>query len=125
MLVKMLKSKLHRATVTETKLRYPGSIAIDSALMKAAGILPYESVLVADVNNGNRLETYAVPALANSGKIVILGAAARLVKRKDTIIILSFGYYTPKEAGRIKPKVVILDENNKIRGKQRKSTDGC
>ena len=125
MLVKMLKSKLHGATVTDTKLHYRGSIAIDSALMKAAGILPYESVLVADVNNGNRLETYAVPAEANSGKIVILGAAARLVKRKDIIIILSFGYCTPKEAGRIKPKIVILDNNNKIKSKRQKSNDGC
>jgi len=125
MLVKMLKSKLHGATVTETKLRYPGSIAIDSALMKAAKILPYESVLVADVNNGNRLETYAVPAEANSGKIVVLGAAAKLVKPKDTVIILSFGYCTLEEAGRVKPKVVILDKGNKIKKNLRKTTNGC
>ena len=125
MLIKMLKSKLHGATVTDTKLHYPGSIAIDSALMKAADIRPYESVLVADVNNGNRLETYAVPAEANSGKIVILGAAARLIKKKDIIIILGFGYYTAEEGGRIKPKVVILDKNNKIKSKTRKPADGC
>jgi len=115
MFVKVLKSKLHRATVTDTKLHYPGSIAIDSTLMEAAGILPYESVLVADLNNGNRLETYAVPAEADSGKVVILGAAARLVKPKDTIIILSFGFFTPDEAEDFKPKVVVLDENNKIK----------
>jgi aspartate 1-decarboxylase len=125
MLVKMLKSKLHGATVTETKLRYPGSIAIDSALMKAAKILPYESVLVADVNNGNRLETYAVPAEANSGKIVVLGAAAKLVKPKDTVIILSFGYCTLEEAGRVKPKVVILDKDNKIKDDSQKTDNGC
>ena len=116
MFVKMLKSKLHRATVTDTKLNYPGSLAIDSDLMKAAGILPYESVLVADINNGSRLETYAVPAEANSGKVVVLGAAARLIKPKDIIIVFSFGYYTPDEAAKLKPKIILLDQNNKITG---------
>jgi len=115
MFVKLLKSKLHRATVTDTKLHYPGSIAIDSALMEAAGILPYESVLVADLNNGNRLETYVVPAEANSGQIVILGAAARLIKQKDIVIILSFGFFTPDQAKEFKPKIVVLDKNNKIK----------
>ena len=115
MLVKILKSKLHRATVTDMKLHYPGSIAIDSALMEAASILPYESVLVADLNNGNRLETYAVPAEADSGQVVILGAAARLIKPKDIVIIISFGFFTPQEAKEFKPRIVILDENNKIK----------
>ena len=114
MLVKILKSKLHRGRVTEAKLHYPGSIAIDSALTEAAGILPYESVLVADVTNGNRLETYVVPAEAGSRQIVVLGAAAQLIKPKDIVIILGFGYLTPDEAGDFKPKVVVLDENNKI-----------
>ena len=114
MFVKILKSKLHRATVTDTKLHYPGSIAIDSTLMEAAGILPYESVLVADINNGSRLETYAVPAEANSGKVVILGAAAQMIKTRDIVIILSFGFLTPEQAKEFKPKVVVLDENNKI-----------
>lgn len=118
MFVKILKSKLHRATVTDTKLHYPGSIAIDSALMEAAGILPYESVLVADLNNGNRLETYVVPAEANSGQIVMLGAAARLITREDIVIILSFGFFTPEEAKELKPKVIVLDENNKIKGSE-------
>ena len=115
MLVKILKSKLHRATVTDTKLHYPGSIAIDSALMEAAGILTYESVLVADLNNGNRLETYVVPAEADSGQVVILGAAARLIKPKDIVIIISFGYFTPQEAKEFKPKIVVIDKNNKIK----------
>lgn len=115
MFVKLLKSKLHRATVTDTKLHYAGSIAIDSTLMEAAGILPYGSVLVADLNNGSRLETYAVPAEADSGQIVILGAAARLIKPEDTIIVFAFGYYTPEEAKKLKPKVIILDKNNKIK----------
>ncbi|MBN2455226.1 MAG: aspartate 1-decarboxylase [Sedimentisphaerales bacterium] len=115
MFVKILKSKLHRATVTDTKLHYAGSIGIDSTLMEAADILPYELVLVADLNNGNRLETYVVPAEADSGKIEILGAAARLIKPKDIVIILSFGYYTSQEAEKLKPKIIILDENNKIK----------
>ncbi len=118
MFVKILKSKLHRATVTEAKLHYPGSIAIDSALMEAAGILPYESVLVADLNNGNRLETYVVPAEPNSGHVVILGAAARLIKLKDIVIVLSFGFFTPDQAKEFKPKVIVLDENNKIKGSE-------
>ena len=114
MFVKILKSKIHRATVTDAKLHYPGSIAIDSALMKAAGILPYEAVLITDLNNGSRLETYVVPAEANSGKIVILGAAAKLVNPMDLVIILSFCYCTPEEAPKCKPKIIVLDENNKI-----------
>jgi aspartate 1-decarboxylase len=116
MFVKILKSKLHRARVTETRLHYPGSIEIDSALMEAVGILPYESVLIADLNNGSRLETYAVPAESGSGKVVILGAAAQLIQPKDIVIIMSFGFLTPEEAGQFKPKVVVLDENNKITG---------
>ena len=115
MFVKLMKSKLHRATITETKLHYPGSIAIDSELMEAVGILPYESVLIADLNNGNRLETYVVPAEANSGQIIILGAAAQLIKPKDIVIIIAFGFFTPEEAREIKPKVVVLDEKNKIK----------
>jgi aspartate 1-decarboxylase len=95
MLIKILKSKLHRATVTETKLDYPGSIMIDSALMKAAGILPYEVVLVADLTNGNRLETYAVAGKAGSGTVIILGAGALLIKARDIVIIFSFAYCTP------------------------------
>ena len=114
MFVKILKSKLHRARVTETKLHYPGSIAIDSALMEAAGILPYESVLIADLNNGNRLETYVDPAQAGSCQIIDLGAAAQLIKPKDIVIILSFGFFTPEEAKEFKPKVAVLDENNNI-----------
>lgn len=114
MFVKMLKSKLHRATVTDAKLDYPGSIAIDSALMESAGILAYESVLIADLNNGNRFETYVVPAESNSGQIVVLGAAANLVKPRDCVIILGFAYCTPEETRKLKPKVIILDKNNRI-----------
>jgi len=114
MLIKLLKSKLHRARVTEAKLDYPGSIEIDENLMWAAGIAPYEAVMVADLNNGHRLETYAVPGEPGSGRVVILGAAAQLVKPKDVIIVLSFALCTPEEAEELVPKVVLLDENNRI-----------
>lgn len=114
MLLKVLKSKLHRARITETRLHYPGSIEIDSALMEAAGILPYESVLVANLNNGSRLETYAVPGKAGSGCVVILGAAAQLATPGDIVIIMAFGLCTAEEATAIRPKVVVLDEKNNI-----------
>ena len=114
MLIKVLKSKLHRATVTATRLHYPGSMAVDSELMEAAGIVAYESVLVADINNGSRLETYVVPAEAGSGKVEILGAAAQLINEGDIVIILGFAYCTTEEAAKVKPKIVVLGENNKI-----------
>lgn len=114
MFLKVLKSKLHRARVTDTKLHYPGSIEIDTSLMQAAGILPYESVLVANLNNGNRFETYVVPGRADSGNVVILGAAAQLASAGDIVIIMGFAYCTPEEAAAIAPKVVALDENNRI-----------
>ena len=116
MLVKLLKAKLHRAAVTDVKLQYPGSMKVDADLMEKVGIMPYESVMVADLNNGNRLETYVIPAPAGSGEIIILGAAAKLVNPKDRIIIMNFGFFTPEEAKSFKPKVLALDENNKIVG---------
>lgn len=114
MFVKLLKSKLHRARVTDTRLDYAGSIAVDPELMDAVGLLPYESVIIADVTNGSRLETYVVPAEQGSGDVVIMGAAAKLISPKDVIIIFSFAFFTPQEAKDFKPKVVALDENNKI-----------
>ncbi|MHC4639257.1 MAG: aspartate 1-decarboxylase [Planctomycetota bacterium] len=114
MFMKMLKSKLHRARVTETKLHYAGSIAIDSDLMEAVGLLPYESVFLADVNNGARLETYVVPAPAGSKDVIIMGAAAQVVAKGDIVIIFSFAFLTPEEAKTFKPQVVALDEKNNI-----------
>ncbi len=114
MQVKVLKSKLHRGRVTDTKLHYPGSIGIDPTLLEAAGILPYECVLVANLNNGSRLETYAVPAERDSGQIIILGAAAQLAHVGDILIIMAFAQCTPEEAAELKPKVVVLDESNGI-----------
>lgn len=114
MLIKALKSKIHNATVTETRLEYSGSLAIDSDLMAAVGILPYETVLMADVTNGNRAETYVVPAETGSGKVIVMGAAARLINPKDILIIMSFGYFTAQELAKLKPKIIMLDRNNKI-----------
>ena len=115
MYVKLLKSKLHRATVTDARLDYPGSLAIDSSLMAAAQIVPYECVMVADLNSGSRLETYVIPAEADSGDIVVLGAAAHLIKPADIVIIFSFGYYGPNEIAKVEPKIIILDEKNRIK----------
>jgi aspartate 1-decarboxylase len=114
MLIKALKGKIHRATVTGTKVDYPGSVGIDTALLEAANIAPYEEVLLANTANGERVVTYVVPAPAESGDIVILGAAAKKFSSGDIIIIMNFAYYTPDEMKSIKPKVVIPDENNKI-----------
>jgi aspartate 1-decarboxylase len=115
MLIKVLKSKIHRATVTDSLIDYPGSIGIDSLLMEASGIVPYELVLVADVTNGQRLETYVVPEPAGSGKVSILGAAAKLMKKGDSVIIMGFAYLQPDEARHTKPKIVVVDEKNKIK----------
>ena len=115
MFIKALKAKIHRARVTEVKVDYPGSIAIDADLLQAAGILPYEAVLIANVTNGARAETYVVAAPAGSGDVVVLGAAARVFNPKDIIIIINFAFYTPEEIAELKPKVVVCDENNKIK----------
>jgi aspartate 1-decarboxylase len=117
MLVKALKGKIHRATVSATKIDYPGSIGIDVDLLNAAGIAPYEAVLLANVTNGERLETYVVPSPAGSGEVAILGAAARKFSKGDLVIILNFALFSPEELAGYKPKVVCPDENNKIPAK--------
>lgn len=114
MQIKLLKSKLHRARVTETKLHYAGSIAIDPDLAEAVGMVPYEFVSIADVTNGARLDTYYVPAERGSKDVIIMGAAAQLIDEKDIIIIFSFASCTPEEAESFKPQVVALDEENNI-----------
>lgn len=115
MQIKVLKSKIHRAIVTDAIVDYPGSIAIDSALMEVAKIAPYEFVLVADATNGARLETYVVPEPAGSGKITILGAAAKLIHKGDMVIIMGFAYLAPDEAKDFKPRIVVADNKNGIR----------
>jgi aspartate 1-decarboxylase len=107
----ILKSKIHRARVTQADLHYEGSITIDPVLMEAADILPFEQVHVLDVDNGTRLTTYAIEGARNSGQICINGAAARLVSPGDTVIILT---YTDAEARRAQPTLVYVDEQNRI-----------
>jgi aspartate 1-decarboxylase len=114
MQITALKSKIHRATVTAAELDYVGSITIDAELMDSAGIFEYEKVQVVDVDNGNRLETYAISGERGSGVICLNGAAARCVQPKDRVIIMAYAVMTPEELKENPPKVVFVDNNNKI-----------
>ena len=114
MTITMLKSKIHRALVTQADLNYVGSITIDSALLEASGILEYEKVQVVDVESGNRLETYTIAGEPNSGIICLNGAAARLVQPGDHVIIMSYCDMKVDEAKTHEPKVVFVGENNKV-----------
>ena len=110
----MLKSKIHRARVTETNIDYEGSITIDTKLMEAADILPYEQVEVLNINNGARFTTYAIEGKAGSGEICLNGAAARLAVTGDTVIILSYSHVEDEEAQNFTPTLVYVDANNAI-----------
>lgn len=114
----MLKSKLHRATVTDANLHYEGSITIDRLLMEAADLLPYERVDVYNVNNGERFTTYVIEGEANSGTICINGAAARLAARGDIIIVASYTSMTDEAARSFIPRCVPLDEKNAVKSYQ-------
>jgi len=111
---KMLKSKIHRATVTGADLHYEGSITIDRELMEAADIIPYEAVCIWDVNNGSRFETYAIEGEPGSGVICINGAAARMVAPQDLVIIASFVSMSNAEALVHEPKLVFVDDKNQM-----------
>ena len=110
----MLKSKIHRAIVTDCDLNYVGSITIDPDLLEAADILEFEQVAVVDVNNGARFETYTIAGERGSGDMKINGAAARLVHRGDTIIVISYGSYDPDELANYNPRVVHVGADNEI-----------
>ena len=114
MLRTMLRGKIHRAMVTEANVFYRGSITIDEELMEAADILPFEQVHVLDVNNGARLQTYAIPAPRGSGVICINGAAARLVQKGNVVIIMSYSQVDDAEARRLQPNLVFVDEDNHL-----------
>lgn len=114
MLLEMMKGKIHRAVVTEANLNYVGSITIDKTLMEAAGILPNQKVQVVNNNNGARFETYVIPGEKDSGTICLNGAAARLTQLGDVVIIIAYGWMEEKEAEKHLPKVVFVDEKNKI-----------
>lgn len=110
----MLKSKIHRARVTDCDLHYVGSITIDQDLLEAADILPHEQVTVVDIDNGARFETYAIPGERGAAEIKLNGAAARLVQRGDTVIVISYAQYAPAELGDYQPRVVHVDDQNEI-----------
>ena len=110
----MCKSKIHRATVTDANLNYVGSITIDQELMEKADILPYEKVQVVNNNNGARLETYVITGERGRGDVCLNGAAARLVQPGDKIIILSYAQYSSEELKDFMPKVVFVDEENRV-----------
>ena len=111
---KILKSKIHRATVTGSDLHYVGSITVDADLLEAADILEHELVHVLDVDNGARFETYTIAGARGSGEIKINGAAARLVHTGDTVIVVSYAEYDEEELKTYEPRVVHVDEDNRI-----------
>jgi aspartate 1-decarboxylase len=111
----MLKSKIHRLTVTGSELHYEGSLSLDESLMKLADLLPFEKIEVYNINNGARFSTYVIPAPAGSGEVRLNGAAARLGEKGDLIIIASYGGYTEEEIEDYKPILVYVDESNKVK----------
>lgn len=117
MLLKVLRAKIHRATITAAEVDYVGSITIDRDLIDASGLAVGECVLVADLTDGQRFETYVMEGPAGSGVICINGAAARLVRVGDMVIIMAFAYATDAEASELKPCVVLVDEKNLITGR--------
>lgn len=111
----MLKSKIHRATVTQADLNYEGSLTVDASLLEAADIRPFEEIHVWNVTRGSRLVTYAMAGEPGSGVICVNGAGAHLVQRGDIVIVASFVQMKEKEARKHKPKIILVDEKNRIR----------
>ncbi len=111
----MLKSKIHRAKVSEANLYYEGSITIDALLMEKAGILAYEKVEVLNLNSGARLETYAIPGEKNSGVVCLNGPAARSACVGDEVIIVCYALVDEEKAAQIKPRIIKVDERNRIK----------
>ena len=110
MTLQLLKSKLHRIRVTEARLDYEGSLTLDPDDMEAVGIVPYEKILCADVENGNRFETYVIAGRRGSGVCCLNGAAAHMGKTGDHLIVMAFGQFTPEEARAHQPRIVFIDE---------------
>ncbi len=113
----MLRSKIHRATVTEANLEYEGSLTIDPVLLDAASILPYEQVAVSNLNNGERFETYVIPGKPGAGEMVLNGPTARRGVKGDKIIVFCYEYFNEDELKTFKPKIVLVDEKNRVKGK--------
>ncbi len=114
MYITMMKSKIHRARVTDANLNYVGSITIDEELMEAADIIENEKVQIVNNNNGKRFETYVIPGQRGSGMICLNGAAARLAHPGDIVIIMAYGILSREEASGFKPRIIILDAANRI-----------
>lgn len=114
MLRLMLRSKIHRATVTDSDLEYEGSLTVDPVLLEAAGMLPYEQVRVSNLNNGERFETYVIPGKKGSGQMVLNGPTARKGAKGDKIIVFCYEYYNEQELKTFKPNIVQVDERNSI-----------
>ncbi len=112
--ITMLKSKIHRAVVTQADLDYVGSVTIDTSLLEEAGILEYEKVQIVDINNGNRFETYTIAGERGSGIICLNGAAAKCVEVGDKVIIMAYAAMTPAEAQHHTPSVLFVDEENRL-----------
>lgn len=112
----MLRAKIHNATVTEANIDYEGSLTVDETLLAEAGIIPYEQVLISNLNNGERFETYVIPGQAGSGVICLNGPTARKGEIGDKIIIFSYAYFTEEELKGFSPTIVLLDEKNAIKG---------
>lgn len=110
----MLKSKIHRATVTQADLHYVGSVTVDETLMAAADLLAGEQVCIVDVTNGARLETYVIPGEPDSGVLGINGAAAHLVHPGDLVILIAYGQFDSAEAATYQPRVIFVDADNRI-----------
>ena len=113
MLRTLMKSKLHRATITGANLHYVGSVTLDEDLMEAADLLPNEKVQIVDIDNGARLETYVIPGPRGSGDVCLNGAAARLVQPGDRVIVISYAVFNDAEARAHVPTVVVCDERNR------------
>lgn len=124
MRLNVLKSKIHRATVTHADIAYEGSVSVDAALLEAANILPFEAVHVWNVSNGSRLVTYALPAERGSGVVCINGAAAHLNKPGELVILATYAEMEPAEAGAHQPLVVHVDNANRLLGPARPEVPG-
>ena len=114
----MLRAKIHMATVTESNIAYEGSITIDEALLKEAGMLPFEQVMISNVNNGERFETYIIPGKQNSGEICLNGPTARKGVVGDKVIIFCYSYFDDSELKDYKPKIVLVNAKNRIISKK-------
>lgn len=114
MLRQVLNAKIHRATVTDSRIDYEGSITIDEELLKGANIVPWEKVLIANLNNGSRIESYAIPGEAGSGVICMNGGAAKYAHKGDLVIIMTFGVMAEEEIENHHPRMVYVDRQNRI-----------